>query len=284
MTGHGNSVGPGIISVARVCGTPQRCSAPWTGSSSFAVGAPPRPTVGSHAAFGRSYAQVRASASRVPCAGSDRGCAVDEEPRPLAEDEDRVQTIDGVDQEGEPPPMEKNQNDTGITLSFLRSDAIHCTRKRMERMPAPRSPRQPECSVLIMVNPSPVFVTRSARVPRSPGHDSIASPTGDAGKAARSFTAGTGQCASPYSWLMVSPFTRRGSPPLPVGVFERILHRLTEGFERLGADEPAPLMKKVGVTETPAARPPACPSSPHRGTARCRGKPRSARRRSSRAA
>src|SRR4029450_461179 len=39
-----------------------------------------------------------------------------------------------------PPPMEKNQNDTGMTLSRRFSDAIHCTRKRMEKKACPRNP------------------------------------------------------------------------------------------------------------------------------------------------
>ena len=34
-----------------------------------------------------------------------------------------------------PPPIEKNQNATGITLLRARSDAIHCTTKRMVKNP-----------------------------------------------------------------------------------------------------------------------------------------------------
>src|SRR5262249_33115891 len=45
-TGHGSSVGPGIISVARVWGTPQRIVGSMSGLLVwFHVGAPPRPTV-----------------------------------------------------------------------------------------------------------------------------------------------------------------------------------------------------------------------------------------------
>src|SRR5439155_1570357 len=39
-----------------------------------------------------------------------------------------------------PPPIEKNQNETGTTLSFFRSEAIHCTRKRLEKNAWPRNP------------------------------------------------------------------------------------------------------------------------------------------------
>src|SRR5678815_456267 len=49
-----------------------------------------------------------------------------------------------------PPPMEKNQNDTGITLSRRFSDAIHCTRKRMEKKACPRKPTvSQKCSALM---------------------------------------------------------------------------------------------------------------------------------------
>src|SRR5437867_12770263 len=94
--------------------------------------------------------------------------------------------------------MEKNQNETGMTLSFLRSDATHCTRKRMEKNACPRKPTDNQtCSVLIMVNPSPVFVTRLGAGAANPVD--IPSPhlTGDDRKAARSFRV-PGQFASPY--------------------------------------------------------------------------------------
>src|SRR5689334_19949748 len=51
-----------------------------------------------------------------------------------------------------PPPMEKNQKETGITLSFLRSDAIHCTRNRIEKKAWPRKPTAShKCSDVIML-------------------------------------------------------------------------------------------------------------------------------------
>src|SRR4029077_11980683 len=51
--------------------------------------------------------------------------------------------------------MEKNQKETGITLSFFRSDAIHCTRKRIEKNACPRKPIvSQKCSDVIIV-PSP---------------------------------------------------------------------------------------------------------------------------------
>src|SRR6266536_1704140 len=101
MTGHGSSVGPGIIRVARVCGTPQR--------------------------------MLGSMLRLLECSGSGLG----QSPFPA------------------PDQIEKNQNETGITLSFLRSDAIHCTRKRMEKNACPKKPTDSQrCSALIMVNPS----------------------------------------------------------------------------------------------------------------------------------
>src|SRR6266542_4469929 len=73
--------------------------------------------------------------------------------------------------------MEKNQNETGMTLSFLRSDAIHWTRKRMEKNACPKKPTDSQrCSVLIIVNPSPVLVTRLGAGATEPCQNSTASP------------------------------------------------------------------------------------------------------------
>ena len=50
-----------------------------------------------------------------------------------------------------PPPMEKNQNATGITLSFRLSEAIHWTTKRMEKNACPTNPTDSQnCSLLIV--------------------------------------------------------------------------------------------------------------------------------------
>src|SRR5215510_799156 len=50
-----------------------------------------------------------------------------------------------------PPPMEKNQKEMGMTLSLLRSEAIHCTRKRLKKKPCPRNPMDSQnCSVVII--------------------------------------------------------------------------------------------------------------------------------------
>src|SRR5215471_16190635 len=50
-----------------------------------------------------------------------------------------------------PPPMEKNQKEMGMTLSLLRSEAIHCTRKRLKKKPCPRNPMHSQnCSVVII--------------------------------------------------------------------------------------------------------------------------------------
>jgi len=47
--------------------------------------------------------------------------------------------------------VEKNQNETGITLSFFRSEAIHCTRKRPEKNACPRNPTvNQKCSEVII--------------------------------------------------------------------------------------------------------------------------------------
>src|ERR1041384_6252173 len=51
-----------------------------------------------------------------------------------------------------PPPMEKNQNETGVTLSFSPSDAIHGTRNRIEKKAWPRNPTvSQKCSDVIML-------------------------------------------------------------------------------------------------------------------------------------
>ena len=60
---------------------------------------------------------------------------VDEDSRPLAEDEDGIEAVARIGEERQSSPMEKNQNDTGMTLSFLFSEAIHWTTKRMEKNP-----------------------------------------------------------------------------------------------------------------------------------------------------
>ena len=49
--------------------------------------------------------------------------------------------IQRVDQRITPPPIEKNQNATGITLLRARSVAIHCTTKRMVKNPCATKPR-----------------------------------------------------------------------------------------------------------------------------------------------
>src|SRR5215475_3008683 len=51
----------------------------------------------------------------------------------------------------QPPPMEENQKEMGMTLSLLRSEAIHCTRKRLKKKPCPRNPMDSQnCSVVII--------------------------------------------------------------------------------------------------------------------------------------
>src|SRR6266508_2260973 len=148
-TGHGNSVGPGIMIVARVCGTPERMvgsiaqaplvrrrgasapdgrgGQPPVGPADSAVGAPPRPTVGEVSPRLDQLIRRRGASApdgrggqppvgRVDLDWSGAGfgqppllapdqveiAAVDEEPRRLAEDEDWIQAIDGIDQEREP--------------------------------------------------------------------------------------------------------------------------------------------------------------------------------------
>src|ERR1700677_1567745 len=48
-----------------------------------------------------------------------------------------------------PPPIEKNQNATGITLLRARSEAIHCTTKRMVKNPCATNPRTTQASNLM---------------------------------------------------------------------------------------------------------------------------------------
>src|SRR3990167_1123402 len=49
-----------------------------------------------------------------------------------------------------PPPIEKNQKETGMTLSFLRSEAIHCTRNRIEKNACPRNPTDSQSVSVLM--------------------------------------------------------------------------------------------------------------------------------------
>ena len=65
---------------------------------------------------------------------------VDEDARSLTEDEDRIAAVEGIDKQRQSPPMEKNQNDMGMTLSFRFSEAIHWTRNRMEKNACPTNP------------------------------------------------------------------------------------------------------------------------------------------------
>src|SRR4029453_4046140 len=47
--------------------------------------------------------------------------------------------------------MEKNQKETGTTLSLRRSEAIHCTRKRLKKKACPRKPIDSQnCSVVMI--------------------------------------------------------------------------------------------------------------------------------------
>src|SRR5262252_10004323 len=73
----------------------------------------------------------------------------------------------------QPPPMEKNQKEMGMTLSLLRSEGIHCTRKRLKKKPCPKNPMHSQnCSVVIIsasLNPRRRCRTASAgRTSRSP--------------------------------------------------------------------------------------------------------------------
>src|SRR5260370_15362218 len=57
--------------------------------------------------------------------------------------------------------MEKNQKETGITLSFLRSDAIHWTRKRIEKKACPRNPIVSQKCSDVIIAPSPRWLVAS---------------------------------------------------------------------------------------------------------------------------
>src|SRR5262245_3047899 len=81
MTGHGSSVGPGIISVARDCGIPQRM-----------VGSMWRLLWRSGMRFGQS---LTLAPNQIEVA------TVHEQSGGLADDEDRIQPIDRVGQQSE---------------------------------------------------------------------------------------------------------------------------------------------------------------------------------------
>src|SRR6266545_8355479 len=50
--------------------------------------------------------------------------------------------------------MEKNQKETGITLSLLRSEAIHCTRNRLKKKACPRKPIDSQNCSVVMISAS----------------------------------------------------------------------------------------------------------------------------------
>src|SRR5262250_266479 len=74
----------------------------------------------------------------------------------------------------QPPPMEKNQKEMGMTLSLLRSEAIHCTRKRLKKKPCPRNPMHSQnCSVVIIsasLNPRRRCCTAFPRAGQTAAH------------------------------------------------------------------------------------------------------------------
>src|SRR5262245_58740252 len=122
MTGHGNSVGPGIMSVARVCGTPQRI----LGSIVTLL-----PMLGLRARGALGHRSVWLGMSRgqslMLAADEVEVATVDEQPGPLAENEDRVQSIDGVGEEGEPAAdREEPERERNHALAFpLGGDPLH---------------------------------------------------------------------------------------------------------------------------------------------------------------
>src|SRR5690348_1530132 len=65
------------------------------------------------------------------------------------------------------PPTEKYQKASGITLSLRRSDAIHCTRKRLAKRPCPRKPRHHQKSCSVMMSASFDYRLRSSRAQSS---------------------------------------------------------------------------------------------------------------------
>src|SRR6266498_61649 len=67
--------------------------------------------------------------------------------------------------------MEKNQKETGITLSFLRSEAIHCTRKRLKKKACPRKPIDSQNCSVVMIGASldQQLESGHAKVPRACG-------------------------------------------------------------------------------------------------------------------
>src|SRR5215470_14947274 len=125
--------------------------------------------------------------------------------------------------------MEKNQNETGITLSFLRSDATHCTRKRIEKNACPRKPSDSQrCSVLIVVDPCSALVENIADDALK--RWAIPSPhlTGHSRRAARTFPSARARFASPRVAA-----SGRGARDV-----ERVAHGLAERVQGLDARHP----------------------------------------------
>src|SRR5262249_6673577 len=128
MTGHGSSVGPGIMSVARDCGMPQRM----VGSMEWLL-------CRSGMRFGQS---LTLSPDQIEVA------TVHEQPGSLADDEDRVQPINRVGQEGEAArDREEPECDGNHALALpLGGDPLHQEAHREADLPE-KAHRQPEVLV-----------------------------------------------------------------------------------------------------------------------------------------
>src|SRR5215831_231669 len=128
MTGNGSSVGPGIMSVARDCGIPQRM-----------LGSMERLLCCSGMRLGQSL---------VLAPDQIEVATVHEQSSPLADDEHGVQPIDRVGQEGEASrDREEPEGDGNHALTLpLRGDPLHQKAHREADLPE-KAHRQPEVLV-----------------------------------------------------------------------------------------------------------------------------------------
>src|SRR5262244_1870418 len=141
MTGKGSSVGPGIIRISRVWGMAHLIGsalAGLMGSMSFRRRRL-RPGLGEQAVLAPDEIEV---------------AKVDEETGALPQDEHGVAAVNCVDeQNGAATDGEEPEGDGNDALP-PRSEAIHCTRKRLKKKPCPRNPMESQNCSLVMISAS----------------------------------------------------------------------------------------------------------------------------------
>ena len=112
---------------------------------------------------------MRASDRAVGGMDQPEVAGIDQEAHALAKNEHRVEAVDGVGEQHDPPASEKYQKAVGITDLRARSDMIHWIRKRIEKSAWPRKPtithqNSPQWSTrknskTVCIQPSPGFAS-----------------------------------------------------------------------------------------------------------------------------